>query len=197
MSQEPEVNRIDPIHSTLQLGIAHDLATGDVYLVIEGRSVAPLGNTRSGAIYLTRVYAPEEGSDSPAIPLKHAVGWTVEKEASEGERPSFTPEQMAYQALMFNFNLRGPFSDLKLQGGNLLAALEEHAVPYIVERKLTGLQLLHRSADTLMAWRQGRASVSELSGMLEILTAFVSLIPQEFLDLEPVLEDTKSSIILQ
>lgn len=193
MTNPIPTNTLDPVMLTFQLGLAVDSATGDVFLAM-GDGVVPLGNTRTRQIYLQRVYRTQAGDTGPIIPTSHHVGWTMDEDVD------MPPEQLAFQSMMLNFGWQPSLAaDTEVSLDNYLNASAEEIVPRIVGGKLNGLEIMRRAASVAVRWRQGLAAPMELSEALDLITTWVSLLPQQMLAAVATMgepEPEKSKLVL-
>lgn len=156
--------------------VIFDPDTGNVFSSFN-MNIVPLGNIRTGQIYLYRQYpmSPEGQIDMPA---EHASGWTVTVPEAELEVKLGYVQQMA---MYLNMGYQSNAAAAKSTSlGDMLTMITDAVVPSLAEQNATAMHLVMMAAQTLLEYRQGMAGVFELNRELERITGFVSTMPEAF-----------------
>lgn len=153
-----------------------DPDTGDVFAAFN-RNVIPLGNTRTGHIYLYRQYAIDENGQMP-MPAEHKSAWTVTVPDGTLEVQIGFVQSMA---MFLNMGYQQHAEAAKnTTVGQLLEILTDAVIPGLVEQKATAMHLVLMAADALLEYRRGSASAHELNKELERMVGFISTMPEAF-----------------
>jgi hypothetical protein len=156
--------------------VIFDPDTGNVFSSFN-KHIMPLGNIRTGQIYLYRQYplSPEGQIDMPA---EHASGWTVTVPEADLEVKLGYIQQMAMYLNMGYQTNAAAAKTVTL--GDTLTMITDAVIPSLAEQNATAMHLVMMAAQTLLEYRQGMAGVFELNRELERITGFVSTMPEAF-----------------
>jgi hypothetical protein len=160
----------------LTLRTIFDPDTGNVFTSFN-RHVIPLGNIRTGALYLFRQYPlAEDGSLS--MPGEHKSVMTVKVPEDTLEMQIDFIAQLALFIGM-GFQLHPAPDDYPM--GEFMGHVTDATMPEMVEKKVCGMHLVILMMEGLLAGRKGQTSFFELSKDLERAAGFFSTMPEAYL----------------
>jgi hypothetical protein len=156
--------------------VIFDPDTGDVFASFN-RNVIPLGNIRTGNIYLYRQY-PISDAGQMDMPAEHKGAWTVKVPDGTLEvQLSFVQQMSTYLNMGYQQHAAAAQSTTV---GDLLTMVTDSVIPDLVERKATAMHVVLLAADALLEHRRGRAGAYELNKELERMVGFISTMPEAF-----------------
>lgn len=159
------------------LKVIYNPDNGDLFAPFN-HTVIPLGNVRTGQLYVFRQYAvtPEGGV---SMPEKHVS-------VADVKMPEGSLEvKIAFLTQLSMFVSMGYQKDAKLNAmltvGNFMTLLTDSHVPELVEAKATGFGVTMQLMEALLAARQGLIGMYELMRTAERAAALFSTMPEAFL----------------
>jgi hypothetical protein len=153
-----------------------DPDTGNVFASFNN-NIIPLGNIRTGDIFLYRQYPIVDGQME--MPANHERVWTIQVPVnlSLELQVGFVMQMSMY----LNMGYQKQADTAKnTTVGELLTMVTDAVIPALAEQKATAMDVVLVAANTLLQYRRGKASAFELMTELERIVGFVSTMPEAF-----------------